>query len=136
MMMACNRRVEACAATERTKATAWRVSAALSPDRISPNSGSTAPLLGNTDSGHCAYKAAHDHIQAVDTHIIFPTAKATMRSWRWRSPYRIEQAPVGRAHLSRPCCGSTNLNYTGSNMQVLSQGLQRTSNGVTPWPVG
>jgi hypothetical protein len=33
-------------------------------------------------------------------------------------------------------CGRTNLNYTGSNTQVLSQGLQRTSNGVTPWPVG
>jgi hypothetical protein len=27
------------------------------------------------------------------------------------------------------------LNYTGSNMQVLSQGLQRTSNGVTHWSV-
>jgi hypothetical protein len=28
------------------------------------------------------------------------------------------------------------LNYTGSNTQVLSQGLQRTSNGVTHWSVG
>jgi hypothetical protein len=37
-------------------------------------------------------------------------------------------------HLAN--CGSTNLNYTDSNTQVLSQGLQRTSNGVTPWPVG
>jgi hypothetical protein len=33
-------------------------------------------------------------------------------------------------------CGRTNLNYTGSSTQVLSQGLQRASNGVTPWPVG
>jgi hypothetical protein len=33
-------------------------------------------------------------------------------------------------------CGRTNLNYTSSSTQVLSQGLQRTSNGVTPWPVG
>ncbi|PUZ75546.1 hypothetical protein GQ55_1G182200 [Panicum hallii var. hallii] len=32
-------------------------------------------------------------------------------------------------------CGRTNLNYTDSNTQVLSQGLQRTSNGVTPWLV-
>jgi hypothetical protein len=36
----------------------------------------------------------------------------------------------------RPSCGRTNLNYIGSSTQVLSQGLQRTSNGVTPWPVG
>jgi hypothetical protein len=28
--------------------------------------------------------------------------------------------------------GKTNLNYTGSSTQVLSQGLQHTSNGVTP----
>jgi hypothetical protein len=33
-------------------------------------------------------------------------------------------------------CGRTNLNYTGSSTQVLSRGLQRTSNGVTPWPIG
>jgi hypothetical protein len=79
-----------------------RVSTAPSPDRFSPNSGGTAPLLGNTDSGHCACKAVHDRIQAVDKHIIFPTVKATARSRRWRSPYHIEQAPVGRAHLSGP----------------------------------
>jgi hypothetical protein len=34
-------------------------------------------------------------------------------------------------------CGRTNLNYTGSSTQVLSlKGSNRTSNGVTPWPVG
>jgi hypothetical protein len=33
-------------------------------------------------------------------------------------------------------CGRTNLNYTGSSMRVHSRGLQRTSNGITPWPVG
>jgi hypothetical protein len=53
-----------------------------SPDRISPNSGSTAPLLGNTDSSHCACKAAHGHILAVDTHVNFPIEKTTERSWR------------------------------------------------------
>jgi hypothetical protein len=82
------------------RATARRVSTAPSPDRIAPNSGSTASLLGNTDSGHYACKAAHDRIQAVDTHIIFPTVRTTARSWRGRSPYHIEQAPVGRTHLS------------------------------------
>jgi hypothetical protein len=33
-------------------------------------------------------------------------------------------------------CGRTNLNYTGSSTQVHSRGLQRTSNGIIPWPVG
>jgi hypothetical protein len=32
--------------------------------------------------------------------------------------------------------GRTNLNHTGSSTQVLSEGLQRTSYGVTHWPVG
>jgi hypothetical protein len=38
--------------------------------------------------------------------------------------------------LGGDLCGRTNLNYTGSSTQILSQGLQRTSNGVTSWPVG
>jgi hypothetical protein len=39
-------------------------------------------------------------------------------------------------NVTRPdLCGRTNLNYTGSSTQVHSQGLKRTSNGVTPWPV-
>jgi hypothetical protein len=54
-----------------------RVSAAPSPDRFSPNSSSIAPLLGNTDSGHCICRTAHDRIRVVDTHEIFPTVKAT-----------------------------------------------------------
>jgi hypothetical protein len=33
-------------------------------------------------------------------------------------------------------CGRTNLNYTGSSTRVHSRGLQRTSNGIIPWPVG
>jgi acyl CoA:acetate/3-ketoacid CoA transferase alpha subunit len=32
------------------------------------------------------------------------------------------------------CC-RTNLNYTGSSTRVHSQGLQRASNGIIPWPV-
>jgi hypothetical protein len=33
-------------------------------------------------------------------------------------------------------CGRTNLNYSGSSMQVLSfKGSNCTSNGVNPWPV-
>jgi hypothetical protein len=76
VMMGCNRRAEACAATVRAEATERRVSAATSPDRFPPNSGSTAPLLGNTDSGHCVYRMAHDRIRVVDTHEIFPTEKA------------------------------------------------------------
>jgi hypothetical protein len=43
---------------------------------------------------------------------------------------------VGGGKKKGRYCGRTNLNYAGSSMQVLSQGLQRTSNGVTPWPVG
>jgi hypothetical protein len=40
------------------------------------------PLLGNTDNSHCAGKAAHGHILAVDTHINFPIVRTTERSWR------------------------------------------------------
>jgi hypothetical protein len=43
---------------------------------------------------------------------------------------------VKASHLKASGCGRTNLNYTGSSTQVLSQGLQHASNGVTPWPVG
>jgi hypothetical protein len=89
-MMGYNKRAEACAATVRAKATAWRVSTSPMPIRIAPNSGSTAPLLGNTDSGHCACKTAHDRIQVEDTRVIFPTVKAATRGWRGRSPYHIE----------------------------------------------
>jgi hypothetical protein len=39
-------------------------------------------LLGNTDNGHCANKAAHNHILAVDTHINFSIERTTERSWR------------------------------------------------------
>jgi hypothetical protein len=43
-------------------------------------------------------------------------------------------------YISRIICmhgvWQNRLNYTGSNTQVLSQGLQRTSNGVTHWSVG
>jgi hypothetical protein len=49
--MACNGRTKACAVTVRTQ----RVSAVLPPDRrFHSNSDSTASLLGNTDTGHCA----------------------------------------------------------------------------------
>jgi hypothetical protein len=51
----------------------------------------------------------------------------------------ISKGVTTRSHLANFCehyCGSTDLNYTDSSTQVLSQGLQRTSNGVTPWPVG
>jgi hypothetical protein len=80
--MACNRRAEACAATGHAEAMALRVSAAPSPDRFSPNSGSTTLLLGNTNSGHYPGKAAHGHILAVDTHINFSIERTTERSWR------------------------------------------------------
>jgi hypothetical protein len=76
-MMGCNKRAEACAATVHAEAPVRRVSAASPPVRIAPDSGSTAPLLGNTDSSHCACKAAHDRIQVMDTLIIFQTVKAT-----------------------------------------------------------
>jgi hypothetical protein len=39
-------------------------------------------LLGNTDNGHCADKAAHGHILAVDTHINFSIKRTTERSWK------------------------------------------------------
>jgi hypothetical protein len=82
VMMAYNRRAEACAATVHAKAMAQRVSAAPSLDRFSPNSGSMASLLGNTDNGHYASKAAHGYILAVDTHINFSIERTTERSWR------------------------------------------------------
>jgi hypothetical protein len=82
VMMACNRRAEACAAIVHAEATAQRVSAAPSPDRFPPNSGSTASLLGNTNSGHCAGKATHSHILDADTHISFSIERTTERSWR------------------------------------------------------
>jgi hypothetical protein len=63
-------------------ATARQDSSTPSRGRFPPNSGNTAPLLGNTDSGHCADKAAHGHIQAVDMHINFSIEKTTERSWR------------------------------------------------------
>jgi hypothetical protein len=47
--------------------------------------------------------------------------------------YREEGVP--RCRVKMTSCGRTNLNYTGSSTQVLSQGLQCTSNGITPWPV-
>jgi hypothetical protein len=53
------------------------------------------------------------------------------------NPGEAKRLPAPGPLLSHPMtCGRTNLNYTGSNTQVLSQGLQRTSNGVIPWPVG
>jgi hypothetical protein len=57
-------------------------------------------LLGNTDSSHCASKAAHDHILAVDTHINFPIERTTERSWRGRSPY----LSYNRLLLAGPTC--------------------------------
>jgi hypothetical protein len=81
-MMARNRSAEACAGTVRAEATAQQVSTAPTPDRIAPNSGNTASLLGSTDSSHCACKAAHSNILAVDTHVNFPIEKTTERSWR------------------------------------------------------
>jgi hypothetical protein len=47
-----------------------------------PTVAARLPLLGNTDSGHCADKAAHGHILAVDTHINFSIERTTERSWR------------------------------------------------------
>jgi hypothetical protein len=53
------------------------------------------------------------------------------------SPDRQQRASQGPGGPSPGGpCGRTNLNYTGSSTQVLSQGLQRASNSVTPWPVG
>jgi hypothetical protein len=53
------------------------------------------------------------------------------------SPDRQQRASQGpRGPSPGGPCGRTNLNYTSSSTQVLSQGLQRASNGVTPWPVG
>jgi hypothetical protein len=51
----------------------------LSED-LDPAVAARRTLWGITDSGHCAYKAAHDHIKAVDTHTIFPTKKTTGKS--------------------------------------------------------
>jgi hypothetical protein len=70
--MDCCRRAEACAVTVSTEATARWVNVAPSP--VSghwPNSDSTSSTVRNTDSGHCAGKAAHDHTQVADTHINF-----------------------------------------------------------------
>jgi hypothetical protein len=47
-----------------------------------------------------------------------------------------ERIVLGHKVLEKGICGRINLNYTGSSTQVLSQGLQRASNGVSPWPVG
>jgi hypothetical protein len=49
-------------------------------------------------------------------------------SWKWENNSMdfIVGLPYGR----------TNLNYTGSSTQVHSRGLQCTSNGIIPWPVG
>jgi ribonuclease HI len=41
-----------------------------------------------------------------------------------------------KALLHGQHCARTNLNSTSSSTQVLSQGLQRTSNSVIPWLVG
>jgi hypothetical protein len=92
-----------CAATVRVEGMAQRVSIAPSPDRFSPNSGNTAPLLGNTDSGHCArqgctrpypgYRYAHQLLDREDY-----GEELEMKI----SISLIEQAPVGRAHLSGP----------------------------------
>jgi hypothetical protein len=54
----------------------------------------------NTDSRHCAGKAAQDHILAVDTHINFPIERTTERSWRGRSPY----LSYNRLLLAGPTC--------------------------------
>jgi hypothetical protein len=37
---------------------------------------------------------------------------------------------------SKPSCGRTNLNYTGSSTRGHFCGLQRASNSIIPWPVG
>jgi hypothetical protein len=100
-MMAHYRRAKACAATVHAKATVQRVSAAPSPDRFPLNSGNTAPLLGNTDSGHYArqgctrpypgYRYAHQLLDREDY-----GEELEMKI----SISLIEQAPVGRVHLS------------------------------------
>jgi hypothetical protein len=60
-----------------------RVSTASSPVRgPDPTMAARLPLLGNTDSSHCAGKVAHGHILAVDAHINFPIARTMERSWR------------------------------------------------------
>jgi hypothetical protein len=72
VMMDCCRRAEACAATVSTEATARRVNVAPSPvSGHRPNSDSTSSTGRDTDSRHCAGKAAHDHALVADTHINF-----------------------------------------------------------------
>jgi hypothetical protein len=53
-----------------------------------------------------------------------------------RPALRSPNVTRSRAGSKQQRCGRTNLNYTGSSMRVHSQGLQRASNGIIPWPVG
>jgi hypothetical protein len=64
------------------------------------------------------------------------TAPISKRSYRMPPNELAELKIQLQDLLDKGFCGRTNLNYTGSNTQVRSQGLQCTSNGVTPWPVG
>jgi hypothetical protein len=48
----------------------------------------------NTDSGHCASKAAHDHILVVDTHINFSIKDYRKELERKIAVSVAEKAPV------------------------------------------
>jgi hypothetical protein len=59
--------------------------------------------LGNTDSGHCADKAAHGHILAVRyVHQLLDREDYREELEMKISISLIEQASVGWAHLSGP----------------------------------
>jgi hypothetical protein len=93
--MDCCRRAAACAVTVSTEATARRVNEVPSPvSGYWPNSDSTSSTVRNTDSSHCAGKAAHDHILAVDTHINFSIEDYRKELERKIAVSVAEKAPV------------------------------------------
>jgi hypothetical protein len=80
-----------------------RDSSTPSPDRFSPNSGNTAPLFGNTGSGHYArlgctwpYPGCRYAHQLLDREDYGEELEMKI------SISLIEQAPVSRVHLSGP----------------------------------
>jgi hypothetical protein len=138
VMMVCCRRAKACATIVHAEVTVRRVSTA--PTRVrgfKPNSDSTSSTVRNTDSRHCAGKAAQDHILAVDTHINFPIERTTERSWRGRSPY----LSYNRLLLAEPTCrGPTQCKHSPWSIKGRVHPLEhkfflRLSQGLDPQAV-
>jgi hypothetical protein len=85
----------------------------------------------------------HDTDRAAQPHPLtrpftFPLGQLTSGTRPLAFPF-LQQSPATGLRLALPATPllwQNRLNYTGSNTQVLSPGLQRTSNGVTHWSVG